>query len=235
MSLKQIIRRAKIGYNPCVYNEFTIPGEPLIYSLKTPVGKRHRPLNYFRNKQWFSILKCFFRSQRNTKTPVVIMLRFYVSPLSTADVSDKLLKAEKTPAVYSYEVIDYTLSFLEMLHKVLFNSYKQVVKLDIEKFYSKNPRTVFKFLKYDEYVSLQDNNPHHPARQGICQTWEKRNVQSVCARYVPAQGVCPPELSDYEDPKGAVISDCPLCLSSTAYIFQAEETSTKSDTPHEAT
>lgn len=235
MSLKQIIRRAKIGYNPCVYNEFTIPGEPLIYSLKTPIGKRHRPLNYFRNKQWMSILKCFFRQQRMSRTPVVILLRFFVSPTALSKVSPKALKAEKTPAVHAYEVIDYTLSFLEMLHKVLFNSYKQVVKLDIEKFYSNEPRTVFKFLKWDEYVSIQDNNPHHPKSQGQCQTWSKRHVQSVCARYVPAQAICPPELSDYADPQGSVISDCPVCLSSTHYILQNEKAGNEPETPHEAT
>src|ERR1700753_802732 len=105
--------------------ELTIPGEPLIYSVRHTVAKRKHGLTHFRNKRLRLYIKCHFRSYWNSKTPLVILVKFYVTPLSElqpAQVTKANLKAEKTPAPVSWELCDYLLSFLEMLHKVLYQS-----------------------------------------------------------------------------------------------------------------
>lgn len=160
MSLKSRINRKKI-LNPNLSHELEIPGEPLIYSVKHRAGKRTHAVPYFRNMQWKSLLKCYFTSYYCSRTPVVILVRFYVSPPSYVKVAAEDLRRESTPAVTSFEVCDYVLSFLEMFHHVLINSYRQVVKLEVDKFYSARPRTVFKFLKWSDYVELQNNNTLH--------------------------------------------------------------------------
>lgn len=135
--------------------ELTLPGEPLPYAIKFDVGKRMMDLSYFRNKKWMSMIKCFFKSYMNTDTPCVLFVRFYVSPPIHADVNRKLLYGDKNPATRSYEVCDYLLSFMEMIHRKLINSYRQIVKLDVEKYYSTRPRTVFKFMSWENYIGFQ--------------------------------------------------------------------------------
>jgi hypothetical protein len=83
----------------------------------------------------------------------------------------------------SYELCDYTLSFLEMLHHVLFNSYRQVVKLDVVKMYSKNPRTVVKFMKWDEYVKFQDQDTNNTKAEGLSAHESGKGVQSKRTRH----------------------------------------------------
>ena len=195
MSLKQIIKQSKI-LNPVINAPMELPGEPMIYSLKYPVGQRTRGLQFYRNMQWKSLLKTFFRSFYRTSIPVVVIVRFFVSPPASVTVSDKLLRQESLPAVMSYELCDYTLSFLEMLHHVLFNSYRQVVKLDVEKIYSKNPRTVVKFMKWDEYVKFQAKDTDYTQTQGLSahdsgeglQPQRKRNERGCKARKEEPEG-----------------------------------------------
>jgi len=161
MSLKQIIKEQKILQSGVVDSELTLEGEPLIYSIKYRIGQRLHTTQFFRDKKWRSLLRCWFRAQLNSKTPVVLIVRFYVSPPSNVTVKVSELKSEKTPAVKSYEVCDYLLSFLEMLRHGLFNSYRQIVKIDAEKFYSNSPKTIFKFMTWHQYVKLQSGNPLH--------------------------------------------------------------------------
>jgi len=217
MSLKQIINRSKI-LNNVVDREMELPGEPMIYSIKYPVGQRTRGIQFFRNMKWKSLLKTFFRSFYRTNTPVVIEVRFFVTPPENVKVSTTVLRQESMPAVMSYELCDYTLSFLEMLHHVLFNSYRQVVKLEVVKFYSDNPRTLVKFMKWDEYVKLQSNSTDNPkaervsaneSRQGI-QPKRKRNGRgsAIRSKEVPRPTDAPAE--------GTASCDSPLRSPCTA-------------------
>lgn len=178
MGLKQIIREQKILESGVVESELVLEGEPMIYSIKYKVGHRTHSTQFFRDMKWKSLLKCWFRSQYNTKVPVVVLVRFYVSPPSTVSINDSDLKRESLPAVHSYEVCEYLLSFLEMLHHVLINSYRQIVKIDVEKFYSSKPRTVFKFMKWDQYVKLQTRHSPHPKTKGIDSAGKRKTVQS---------------------------------------------------------
>ena len=58
----------------------TIPGEPLIYSMRYNISKRQLQDTYFVKRQYASILRSMYRSYYNEKTPLVLLLRFYVSP-----------------------------------------------------------------------------------------------------------------------------------------------------------
>jgi hypothetical protein len=180
MSLKQIIHRAQLFNAEGIDAELTLPGEPMIYCIKFPIGKRRLPMQYFRNKQFRSLLKCYFLSYYKTKVPVVALVRFYVTPPDSVKIKASDLRKENVPATFSYELCDYLLSFLEMLHHVLINSYRQFVKIDVEKFYSNKPRTVMKFMKWDHYVNIY---PHHTtdAKSKSKRTNRKvRTVQPSC-------------------------------------------------------
>lgn len=177
MGLKQLINQQKI-MKEAVNLELVLPGEPMIYSVKYSLRNRMHSTQFFRNMKWKSILRSFFRSYFNTKVPVVIFVRFFVSPPESTKLSSKDIKSEKIPAVAAYEICDYLLSFLEMLQHVLFNSYRQVVKVEADKFYSNEPRTVFKFMKWDHYVDLQNNNTAQPKSKSIGKKRKIRNVQS---------------------------------------------------------
>lgn len=191
MSLKQLIKQQKILRSGAVDLELELPGEPLIYSIKYAIGARQRGARFFRNEKWKSLLKCYFPSYHKTKTPVVLLIRFYVSPPSNANIKSSDLKKETVPAVSCYELCDYLLSFLEMIHHVLINSYRQVVKIDVEKYYSANPRTVFKFMKWDHYDYLQNHNTLYPKGKELRQTWEVREmVQPDMQGNATDAGVC---------------------------------------------
>lgn len=174
LGLKQLIKQQKaIALQP-VNAELTLPGEPLIYSCKYSIGERKHPVQYFRNIKWKSILKSHFKSYYNTKTPVVLQTTFYVSPPSHIDIPFKTLKGERMPATMSSELCEYFLSFAEMIHHTLINSYRQIVKVEMEKFYSHEPRTVFKFMKWESYEKLQNNNSFYSESKSICsggQVW----------------------------------------------------------------
>lgn len=135
----------------------TIIDEPPIYSAKCDVGPKQVGATSYLNRQYQSMIKCMFQSQRKIGTPVVIIVRFFVSPPYDVCLSAKDLKSEKVPASDSYEVCDYLLSFLEMVRCLLVN-YRQIVKIDCEKFYSSNPRTVFKFMSWRQYKNGKFSN-----------------------------------------------------------------------------
>lgn len=170
MSLKQLIRKQALAKEYAIVNdyEFVMPGEPMIYSLKYPIGRRQHSDQHFRNKKFRSFLKCFFRSYLLERTPVVLIVKFFVTPMEGTIVSHKAMRSDKFPAVQSPEICDYLLSFLETLFKVLIKSYRQICKIDAEKYYSDQPRTVMKFMSYAEYVNLQDHNPDYAKTKGQC-------------------------------------------------------------------
>lgn len=161
-----------------------LPEEPLIYSVKYAVGKRQYPEDVFRNKRFGSMLKCYFQAMRNKKTPLVLIITFFVNPPKSAKVSAKQMKSETMPAAQSYELCDYLLSFLEMIYYKILYSYKTLVKIDMMKFYSNNPRTVFKFMKWENYVMLQNNHSLHTKTKGICPLDEEGLLQSECQGHV---------------------------------------------------
>ena len=125
--------------------------------------------------QWRSMMKSIFKTHYRITTPVVLLIRFYVSP-RTEKISKKKLAKEETPAVDQFELCDYGLSFLEMVRSVLFNCYRQIVKLDMEKYYSDKPRTVFKFMSWDEYI--QDINSVNSAGESLSEVGKEGLLQS---------------------------------------------------------
>lgn len=171
-NLKGLIRRKaqlKLLPQPGVEAELTLPGEPYIYSVKYRVGERWNCPQFFYNQSIKSLLKCYFRAYPKKHTPVAIIVRFYVSPTEDAKVSASELKKENVPASDSYELCDYLLHFLEGLHLVLIGNYRQICALHMHKFYSKNPRTVFQFMRYDHYAQFVSNNdPVYAHSEGEC-------------------------------------------------------------------
>lgn len=212
MGLKQLIKKQKILKNNAVDIELELPGEPLIYSIKYSVGRRQLPMKHFRNEKWKSLLKCYFRSYYKTTVPVVVVVRFYVTPPEHVRIKRSDLNKETVPAVFCYEMCDYLLSFLEMLHHVLINSYRQIVKIDSEKWYSSNPRTVFKFIKWEDYVNLQNNNSLHAKSKKLSKTRKTRLLQSELQGNESHEGIC--EKSDRKEQLsshvGTNASNCPL-------------------------
>lgn len=169
MSLKQRIKSSKLrAFNPAVNNDYTMGGEPLPFSILEKIGTRKRPLQFFRNKQWRSHLRCIFRVIWDTKTPVVVIATFYVSPPDHVKISAKKLKEETIPAALSHELFEYGMTLLNMLNKALFYSYRQIVKLDMEKYYSNRPRTVLKYMTWNDYVDLQNYDPDQTQAESLC-------------------------------------------------------------------
>lgn len=190
MNLKQIINRRKM-YNPAIGYAMDMPEEPMIYSIRFPVGKRQWDSRYFRNKKFKSMIKCQFQAQYKRTTPVVVIVKFYVSAPAKENISAEALRKEKTPAVGTHEICEYLLSFIEILHKVLFTTYRQIVKIDAEKFYSNKPRTTFKFMSWSQYGEYQVNDPANATTKGERAIRKKRlQVQSERERHEEPQGVC---------------------------------------------
>lgn len=168
MSLKSLINRQKIAQKYGLTGAavvLTLPGEPTIYSIKYSLRDRRLTVQFLRSCQWRSVLKSYFRSFMFKNQAVAVIVRFYVSPPEEEREAKKYRK-DNCPAVYSYEICDYLLSFLEMLHHVLINSYRQIVKVDAEKFYSKDPRTEMQFMLWSEYEKLSNQNPVHAKSKG---------------------------------------------------------------------
>lgn len=176
MSLKNIIREQKILSNASA-SEFVIPGEPMIYSIKYVLDNNQRSSQTYRNEQWKSILRSVFKSYLSSKTPVVLCLTFYVSPPERENIAYDKLREEKTYATRSYELCDYLLSFQEMLLRVLINSYRQIVRIESEKYYSANPRTVMRFYSVETYEKLQSKNTLRSKSKSIDKTKQKRPLQ----------------------------------------------------------
>ena len=157
--------------------EFVMEGEPLIYSLRSDPGGRRHSMIFFKTRQWRSMLKCFFRAYMKSSIPVVLIVKFYVSPPDNTTVTKRRIKKEIVPAVNTWEICDYLLAFLQMLFQVLFTTYRQIVKIDAEKFYSNNPRTVFKFMSWEHYVVLQDKDFTHPKGKSFREDANEQMVQ----------------------------------------------------------
>ena len=134
----------------------------MLYSLKYELGSRIRGLRFFRNLQWKSFLKCHFESFPNKPQPTVLLVTFYCTPPVYMSFDKGELEGETVPAMLSFELSEYSLSLLEMLHGVLIKSYKHVVKIDMQKFYSNNPRTVLRFMRWSDYVYLYGKHPVVP-------------------------------------------------------------------------
>lgn len=156
MSLKKIIARDKLR-KKLKNQAIIVDEEPLIYSFKYSLNMRKLPVHHFKKKQWTGVLRSLADASYYTTTPMVLFVTFYVSPPEDEVISQSALKREKTPAVMSYELCDYLLSFMEMLYKVLIASYRQIVKVDMEKFYSDKPRTEFRLIRYKIYKSKDSN------------------------------------------------------------------------------
>lgn len=168
MGLKQIINRNKILLNGVVNRVVTIPEEPLIYSIKFDCGNRRLPGQYFRNKDFRTFVKCCLPAYKLANTPVVLIVTFFVTPPpGKGKIAKARLKAEDEPAVYGWELCDYLLSFMELLYPEMITSYKQICKIEMEKKYSDNPRTEFKFMRYDHYKKVCSNDPIHPDPEAI--------------------------------------------------------------------
>lgn len=192
LQYKKWLRR-KAMFNPAVWNQFEIDGEPLIYTIKYDVGLRTRGANFFRNKEYYSFLRCFYPAYRKSKIPVAILVTFYVSPLSNADITKEDLKSEKIPAVFSYEILDYVISFLEVFHGVLIESYCQICTMQIAKFYSRKPRTVFQFMKWSDYVKLQTDGPVHAGTKKKRSVRKRRSLQPEPQRDGQSEGLSAPD------------------------------------------
>ncbi len=233
--LKSIIRRSQLMASGVVDAPFTIPGEPLAYSFKYPVGKRMRGLNHFRNLQWKSLLKCFFCSQFKTQIPVVLNVSFFVSPPPHVIISPKDLRSEKFPAVHSFEVCDYVLSFIEMLHKVLFNSYRQIVKLNVEKYYSDDPRTVFQFLRWSQYIHLPNKDTFYTKTKGVGSFNPEGCLQSECSGNEPHENVRKDAPSEQEATfvHRPSSGDSDISNTSTVELAREKKTTPKLRTAHQ--
>ncbi len=183
LHLKQIIKQKAI-LNNVIDQWFTLHEEPLIYSIKYDLANRYYPLQFYRNKKLYSILRCLLPSYQSTYIPLVLIVRFYVTPPTHIDIPADKLKAETLPATFGYEICDYLLSLQEMFMHTLINSYKQFVKIDAEKYYSDKPRTQFKFMTWNQYVNIQDYNPIYPEakKQRAYKRKKKSLVQSLKQR-----------------------------------------------------
>ena len=196
MYLKRIIKESILTNRRAIEAELVLQGEPLIYSIKYSLGTRTRSVQFFRDMKWKALIQSIFRNYCSAKVPVVVIVKFYVSPPDYVHVSDSEVRKETVPAVHSYELCDYCLSFLEMLHHVLVNSYRQIVKIDMVKFYSHNPRTVFQFMKWDQYVRLQSKDPVQPKSQGIRKNRTARPLQPELQGDGTDEGTCPDRPGD---------------------------------------
>lgn len=181
MGLKQIIARKNL-YNSAIEYTMTIPFEPLLFSIKHELLGRRHDLAFFRNKQWYSILKCRFPSYTRKKIPVVLLIKFYVPPPTKCTVTRAEVKSEKVPALESPELAEYLLSFLEMIHLCLIGNYRQVVKVDMCKFYSAKPRTSFQFMKWTNYEALLAEAKTHTKAENERANRPEGSIQSERTR-----------------------------------------------------
>ncbi len=201
MSLKQFLKRKQLqAQSDIPYPELTIPGEPLIYSIKSlPGGRRNWDCQHLRDMNYRSILRSYFPSYAESHIPVMLFIRFYVSPPSDNKISAARIKKENLHAVNSHEMCDYLLSFLELMRGNLVNSYRQFVRIDAEKFYSNNPRTVFTFIRTGDYVELQNKHSNNTQTQSKRKTKQPQSdlVQSKLSGDGFTKAIRPRKDSEY--------------------------------------
>ncbi len=218
---KELVRR--MGLKPLV-----MAGEPMLYSIKYSLGERRFPVQFFRNKKWRSKIRCWFSAYISEHTAVAVIICCYVSPQFTATqppLSQEEIESEQVPAVYSWELADLELSYLEMLKHALLKNYRQVTKIDICKFYSNNPRTLVQILPWCHYVNLQDNYPYQTKSESIYQAWERETIQSELQRYGSPSKV---RKKSSKRPGGSTsvgpnAGDSALCLSATEELQSAKK------------
>lgn len=204
-----------MGLKPIV-----MQGEPMIYSIKYSLGERRFPVQFFRNKQWRSKLRCWFSAYIGVNTPVAVLACFYVSPQltrKTHQLSEEDIASEKVPALHSWELADLEMSYLEMLKYALLDNYRQIVKIDVCKFYSKNPRTLIQILPWYHYVELQDNHPYQAKSEGLGSAWEGKSIQSERERNGSPGKLCEkgPLRSGRVSAVGTPAGDSALCISAS--------------------
>ena len=189
MGLKEIIRRKKLIEMFGHKMEITLPGEPLIYSIKERLSNRVDSKDHFRNRMHVPRLRCEFPAYFNPNSPVVLLVNFYVSPFPFADVSEKAVKSESV-AVHAYELCEYLLSFMEMMSKTLVSTYRQIVKIDCEKYYSKEPRTVVKFMSWSNYENvLRGKDPVDPPSKPTCCNVPTKRISAARERKARDKGI----------------------------------------------
>lgn len=164
------------------YNECTIPGEPMIYSVKYRYEGRKITQNESMERDFRKILRCFYPIFA-IDAPLVLQVRFYVTPSFASTASAMEVRREKTPAIENFEVCEYLLSFLEMLKKSILQRYGQLVKIDVEKYYSDNPRTVFKMLTWSDYVALSRQDSIHAKRKSQRSVFKIGGIQPKLQRH----------------------------------------------------
>jgi len=159
MSKRQQLQRKIIGglAPPVICQEFVMAGEPLLFSAGRPFGQRKLSIHHWERKKWAPFLKAIFGIHK-PKVPIVIVARFFVSPCEKISLKNAELRREKVPAYYAPELSEYILALLEILYYTSLRSYGQVVKIDAEKYYSDNPRTILQFFLWNDYVKLQIPN-----------------------------------------------------------------------------
>ncbi len=161
--------------------KMTIPGEPMIYSTRIHISNRKRhDAQYFRNKSVKGMLKARFPAYKKDSMPVVLIATFYLEPLFDRCATNKELNADSKPACRCFELPEYILSLMEMIRPVLMFTYKQIVKIDVEKFYSNNPRTVLQFMSWEHYVYFRDKDTLNPETESVPKKRKVGSLQPVC-------------------------------------------------------
>lgn len=183
MSQRQVIRRRLLEkkMHKALTQKMELPGEPHVWSIQFPFDNRQLPGRYFNRKMFASLIKCHFPAYWKDKTPVVVIVRFYVSAPEAEGIGKRALNAEKTPAVKTHELCDYLIHFLYLLHNVVISNYRQIVKIDAEKYYSSNPRTVFQFMRKETYDAIENNHPLYASSEEKRTPRIKKLVQPECA------------------------------------------------------
>lgn len=169
---------------------FPLHEEPMIYSARFNFGLRNLPPHFFRDKKWFSILRSVFPYYGNSNTPIVVIVRFYVPPPEGVNISYASLREENVPATLAQELFEYGLSFVELLRMTLFRSYRQIVKLEMDKFYSAYPRTEFYFLSWNSYVTDFTKNSFFPKSQGKPVTVSQSSGEPISSGHEQDSSLC---------------------------------------------
>ena len=166
---------------------FVMDEEPELYSHNSPLPGREVKRSEFRNRKFYSMIRCVFLEVKNLQIPIVVIVRFFLTPPAFVKLSKKQLKADNIPALECMEICDYLLSFLELLNASLLQNYRQIVKIDAEKYYSDCPRTVFKFLTWDQYVNFQNKVNNNPEGESVGKTGSAWSLQSKRKGYDATQ------------------------------------------------
>ena len=163
--------------------KLTIPGAPLIYSSHIDIGMSRVTAQAIRNKRVRNLLRCHYPTYTRDTTPVAVLVKFYVYPPTFIKISAKDLKAETTPAIWPHELFDYGLSFIEMLRHSLIANYTQIVKIDMQKYYSTNPRTEMQFMAWSHYVQFQDHDTLYAQSKSKRTSVEQQGLESERERH----------------------------------------------------